>query len=78
MNFVFLYSLEKNVMSSDDAAVNRVAKTMLVLLVRGLCTGLQFPYAQFACRYVKASDMYRPVNEAILRLENIGLKVNSW
>ena len=68
-------SIEQNVASSDAAAAGIVAKTMLLLLVRGLCTSLQFPYAQFACRYIKACDMYQPVNEAILQLENIGLKV---
>ena len=52
-----------------------IAKTMLVLMVRGLCTGLQFPYAQFACRNLKAETMYRPVTEAIFRLERLGLKV---
>lgn len=55
----------------------KIAKTMLVLLVRGLCTGLQFPYAQFACKNLKAADMYRPIIEAILRLERLGLKVNN-
>ncbi len=52
-----------------------IAKTMLVFLVRGLCTGLEFPYAQFACKNLKAEDMYRPVTEAICGLERLGLKV---
>lgn len=52
-----------------------VAKTMLVFLVRGLCTGLQFPFGQFACRNLKAEVMYRPITEAIFRLERLGLKV---
>lgn len=45
-------------------------------MVRGLCTSLQYPYAQFACNSLKGHQMYRPVLEAMLRLENIGLKVN--
>lgn len=72
-----MYRLE-NMAFKDGAGtvrVSSVAKTMLVFLVRGLTSSLQYPYVQFACRYVKASDMYRPVTEAIHRLEKIGLKV---
>ena len=36
----------------------KFAKTMLVFLVRGLCTGLEFPYAQFAYNNLKAELMY--------------------
>ena len=55
----------------------RCAKTMLALMVRGLCTGLEFPYAQFACKNLKAQDMYRPVTEAIFRLETLELNVRN-
>lgn len=71
---VHLNSLEK-VAQGEGAAVNSVAKTMLVVMVRGLCSSLQFPYAQFACRNLQADHMYRPVTEAIFRLEKLGLKV---
>ena len=52
----------------------RCAKTMLALMVRGFCTGLEFPFAQFA---LKAQDMYRPVTEAIYRLETLELNVHA-
>ena len=55
--------------------MNSVAKTMLVVMVQGLHSSLQFPCAQFACLNLQADHMYRPVTEAILRLERLGLKV---
>ena len=52
------------------------AKTMLVLMLRGLTSSLEFPYAQFACQNVTGEQLYNPVTEAIFRLERLGLKVN--
>lgn len=51
------------------------AKTVLMLMVRGLCSSLRFPYAQFACSGLKAELLYQPITEAIYRLERLGLKV---
>ena len=48
---------------------------MLVLMVRGLFSGLQFPYAQFACLSVTAVQMFHVFWIAVTRLEGIGLKV---
>ena len=48
---------------------------MLVLMVRGLFSGLQFPYAQFACLSVTAVQMFHVFWKAVARLERIGLKV---
>ena len=63
-------------MSGHDTTDHEcIAKTVLVFLVRGLCSSLEYPYAQFACRNLKASMMYRPVTEAIFRLKRLGLKV---
>ena len=53
------------------------AKTMLVFMVRGLCTSLQFPYAQFVCEGLTGEQMYTPVTGAIYRFERLGLEVNS-
>ena len=61
--------------SMSDPEAGRVLATMSVFLVRGLCTSLQYPYAQFVCKNLKAEQMYRPVTEAIFRLERLGLKV---
>ena len=69
------YNLFNRLESAVKDSGRSFAKTMMVLFIRGLCTGLQFPYAQFACRNLKAGTMYRPVTEAIFRLERIGLKV---
>ena len=48
---------------------------MLMFMVRGLCTNLEYPYVQFPCSVLKADLMYRPTTEAIYRLERLGLKV---
>ena len=61
---------------SNPEAERDLAKTMLVFLVRGLCSSLQYAYAQFACKNLRADQMYRPVTEAIFRLERLGLKVH--
>lgn len=63
-------------MMKGNGEEETVAKTMLVLMVRGLCTSLQYPFAQFACSALKAHQMYQPIMEAVFRLERIGLKVS--
>ena len=45
---------------------------MLVLMLRGLTSSLEFPYA---CQNVTGEQLYNPVTEAIF-LEQLGLKVN--
>ncbi|KAL5484343.1 hypothetical protein EMCRGX_G020817 [Ephydatia muelleri] len=52
-----------------------LAKTMVVFMVRGLFTSLQFPYVHFACTNLCGDQMYDPLWEAIWRIENCGLKV---
>lgn len=74
MDSICTHRLEKSV--TDDQKLSP-AKTMLVFMVDGLCTSLQFPYAQFACGGLTGDQMYTPVTEAIYRLERLGLKVNS-
>lgn len=74
VNFFLSQRLE-NLMNGKGEE-RTVAKTMLVLMVRGLCTSLQYPYAQWACKSLKAHHMYRPVMEGVFRLEKIGLKVS--
>ena len=68
-------SLENLLNDQRACTFDMVAKTMLVFMIRGLCTGLQYPYAQFACKNTKADQMYLPVTEAIFQLERLGLKV---
>ena len=52
-----------------------LAKTMMTFMVRGLFTGLQFPYAQFPCVNVSGDLLFDPFWEAIYRLERCGFKV---
>ena len=75
---------EQSVISSDSHIVtlpavaesqSPLAKTMLMMMVRGLLTNLQFPYVQFPCANLTGEQMYDPFWEAVMRIENIGLKV---
>ena len=40
-----------------------LAKTMLVLMIRGLLSNLRFPYAQFACTHLSGDLLMDPVWE---------------
>ena len=64
-------------MSSEDGAVKppKLAKTMMVFMVRGLFSSLQFPYAQFPCTNITGDMLYDPFWEAVRRIEACGLKV---
>ena len=64
-------------MSSEDGAVKppKLAKTMMVLMVQGLFSSLQFPYAQFPCTDITGDMLYDPFWEAVRRIEACGLKV---
>jgi len=52
-----------------------VAKSMVVLMVRGLISKLNFPYVQFACADLSGDQLIDPVWEAISRLERQGFRV---
>ncbi|XP_065916190.1 uncharacterized protein [Dysidea avara] len=65
----------ENASKTDDSHSLPLANSMLVLLVRGLFTKLNFPYAQFPCTALTGDQMYEPLWEAIGRLELCGLKV---
>ena len=52
-----------------------LAKSMMVFMIRGLFTSLQFPYAQFPCTDISGDLLYEPFWEAVRRVENYGLKV---
>ena len=60
--------------SSTD---RQLAKSMVVLMVRGLFTDMNFPYAQFACCTITGELLMDPVWEAISRLERQGIRVMS-
>ena len=60
---------------ASDAPTQSLAKTMLVIMVRGLFIRLQFPYAQFACLSVTSDQLFNPFWEAVMRLERCGFMV---
>ncbi len=62
-------------LQEEDEPSEPVAKTMLVLMVRGLITKLEFPYAQFPCCDVTGDQMFDSFWEAVRHLEIVGLKV---
>ena len=62
-------------LEGDFAAGPQIAKTVVVFMVRGLFSKLQFPYAQFPCHILAGAQLYDPFWEAVGRLENCGFKV---
>ena len=70
-----LVQFEKSVTEDKPLAAPQLAKTMMVFMVRGLFSSLQFAYAQFPCAELTGELLYDPFWEAIRRVENCGLKV---
>lgn len=52
-----------------------LAKTMLAIMVRGVCTKLRLPYAQFTCVNLTGEQIYPLFWEAVFRVERCELKV---
>ena len=52
-----------------------MAKSVLVLMVRGLSSGLQFPYAQFPCASLRGDQMFHIIWKAVGRLQRYGFHV---
>ena len=52
-----------------------LAKTMLVVMVRGLFSGLQFPYVQFPCGTLRGDQMFHILWKTVRRLERYGFRV---
>jgi len=69
-----LMRFEKD-LNGEPRSISDIAGTMLVIMVRGLVSKLNFPYAQFACANLTGDQLVDPVWEAIARLERQGLKV---
>ena len=65
---------------TDDSSPSPppVAKHMLVFMVRGIFSTLEFPYAQFPCGTTSGGEIFPLVWECIKRLEACGLKVCLW
>ena len=67
----FEYQLDKG---AGDAK-KPLARTMLVVMVRGLFTGLQFPYVQFPCSALRGEQMFNILWKTVGRLERYGFHV---
>ena len=52
-----------------------LAKSMLVLMVRGLFSKLQFAYATFPCASLSGCQLYPIFWEAVERLERCGFRI---
>ena len=50
-----------------------LAKLMFTIMVHGLFTQLQFPYAQFLCKTISGDLLYDPFWEAVSRIERLVL-----
>ena len=62
-------------LSSDVPHTRPIAKTMFVMMVRGIFCNINFPYAQFPVASAKAEDFFPLLWKTIGRLELIGLHV---
>ena len=62
-------------MLSSDVYQPSLASSMLVFMVKGIFTKLEFPYAHFPCTSLTAELLYPIVWDAVRRLEALGLKV---
>ena len=61
--------------STPNECVEPLAKTMMVMMVRGLFSKLEFRYVQFPCSRVMGDLLFQPFWEAVQRIEFSGLKV---
>ena len=62
-------------LSGEQRNRETLASTMLVFMVRGLFSRLEYPYVQFPCHTLSSDELLNPFWEAVSRLERLGLKV---
>lgn len=67
--------LEKECSSSDFGPHESIATHTLVLMVRGIFSKLEFPYAHFLTKDLTGEQIFSIVWEGIERLEKLGFKV---
>ena len=66
----YLRQFEQSLESPSDAVTpDGLAKSMLVIMVRGLFSRLNYPYAQFPCANLTGDVLFDPLWEAVMRLE---------
>lgn len=59
----------EQLLSGNETQPRQIAKTMMVIMVRGIFTDICFPYAQFPVTSPKGSDIFQLIWRAIDRLE---------
>ena len=65
-----LRQFEQSLQSPTDVTtLDTLAKSMLVIMVRGLFSRLNYPYAQFPCVNLSGDVLFDPRWEAVMRLE---------
>ena len=62
--------------SLSDPGPPEIANSMLMFMVQGLFIPLQFPYCQFPCCSVTGDLLFKPIWEAVYRIERCGLQVH--
>ena len=62
--------------SLSDPGPPEIANSMLMFMVQGLFIPLQFPYCQFPCCSVTGDLLFKPIWEAVYRIERCGFQVH--
>ena len=70
-----LLKLEKQYMEDDKMNSEKLATTVLVLMVKGLFNNLAFPYATFPSTNLTGDQLMPIFYEAIMRVERCDLQV---
>ena len=70
-----LLKYEKPMKDPCNVSKNNLAKTVMMFMVKGAFTELQFPYAFFPCCDVSGYLLHKPMWDCIYRLERCGFKV---
>ena len=65
----------KHLVAGDGRKYKQLAKTMMVIMVRGVFTDISFPYAQFPLASPSGSDLFPLIWKAVDRLECNDIKV---
>ena len=73
-----LHKSEHSLQDKDIIYISgRVAKHMLVFMVRGIFASVDFPYAQYTTRDISGDQLYPIVWEVVKDLECAGLQVHT-
>lgn len=70
-----LANFRRQMENGSEEAEKPLAKTMLVLMVRGLFSGLQFPHDQFPCSSLRGDQMFYVLWKSTGCLERYGFHV---